>query len=184
MRVMRNVVVACLLAVPGVIAAQPSPVSDALRADLERYGKNLVAAAETMPAEKLGTKPTDKQMSFSDLIRHVAGGNTMICGWIAGQAPPKVPELPPSADKAALVGALKESFAYCRSALAGVDDSKLGEEVPFFGGRKVTRAAAMLDLTADWGDHYSLMATELRLAGLLPPTAQRQAAGESKQRRP
>ena len=40
-------------------------------------------------------------------------------------------------------------------------------------GRKVTRAAAMLGLTADWGDHYSLMATELRLAGQLPPTAQR-----------
>ncbi len=34
-------------------------------------------------------------------------------------------------------------------------------------------AAAVLDLTADWGDHYSLIATEMRLAGVLPPTAQR-----------
>jgi len=36
----------------------------------------------------------------------------------------------------------------------------------------------MLDLAADWGDHYSLMATELRLAGLLPPTAQHAPKGE------
>ena len=180
MRFLPTVLIACLLAAAGLIAAPASPVSDALRADLERYGKNIVAAAEIMPAERFATKPTDKQMSFGDLIRHITGGNTMICGWIAGQAPPKAAELPASADKNALVGALKESFAYCRAALAGVDDSKLSEEVPFFGGRKVTRAAAMLDLTADWGDHYSLMATELRLAGQLPPTAQRQVGGESK----
>ncbi len=180
MRFVSSVSMACLLAVSGLIAAPANPVSDALRADMGRYGKNIVAAAETMPADKFATKPTDKQMSFADLIRHVSMGNTMICSWIAGQAAPKTAELPASADKNALVGALKQSFAYCRTALAGVDDSKLGEEVPFFGGRKVTRAAAILELTADMDDHYSLMATELRLAGQLPPTAQRQATSEGK----
>ncbi len=179
MRVVPMLLIAGLAA--AVLAAAPAgPVADALRADLDRYAKNIVAAAETMPAAKLGTKPTDKQMSFGDLIRHITGDNTMLCGWIAGQTPPKAGPLPNSADKNALVGALKESFDYCRTALANVDDSKLGEEVPFFGGRKVTRAAAMLDLTADWGDHYSLMATELRVAGLLPPTAQREAAAPAK----
>ncbi len=180
MRVVPSLLIACLLAAAGLIAAPASPVADALRADLDRYARNIVAAAETMPTEKFATKPTDKQMSFADLIRHIAGGNTMICGWIAGEPAPKAGQLPPTAGKDALVGALRESFAYCRTALAAVDDSKLSEEVPFFGGRKVTRAAAMLDLTADWGDHYSLMATELRVAGLLPPTAQREAAAPVK----
>lgn len=180
MRFVPGVLISCLFAATALVAAPASPISDALRADLERYGKNIVASAETMPADKFGTKPTDKQMSFSDLIRHIAMGNTMMCSWIAGQSAPKTPELPASADKNALVGALKESFTYCRTALAGVDDSKLGEEVPFFGGRNVTRAAAILDLSADLGDHYSLMATELRLAGQLPPTAQRQANAEGK----
>ncbi len=180
MRLVPNVLIACLLAAGPAIAASGNPVSDALRADLERYGRNIVAAAETMPADKFTTKPTDKQMSFADLVRHISGGNSMICGWIAGQAPPKTGQLPASADKNALVAALKQSFDYCHTALAEVDDSKLGDEVPFFGGRKVTRAAAMLDLTADWGDHYSLMATELRLAGQLPPTAQHQAAAPVK----
>ena len=170
---------ACLCALSAsVVAQEGNPVSAALRADLDRYGKNIVAAAQTMPPEKFGTKPTEKQMTFADLVRHVSGGNTMLCAWISGQAAPTLPDLPKSADKAALVDALRRSFSYCQSALAAVDDSKLGEEVPFFGGRQATRAAAMLDLTADWGDHYSLMATELRLAGLLPPTAQRPANAE------
>ncbi len=159
-------------------AAQPNPVTTALRADMDRYEKNLVAAAETMPADRFTTKPTDKQMTFAELIHHVTMSNAMICSWIGGQAPAKMPELSASASKDALVGALKESFAYCHAALGGIDDSKLGDEIPFFGGRKVTRAAAMLNLAADWGDHYSLMATELRLAGQLPPTARRQAGGE------
>ncbi len=169
-----------LLLVPGAVLAAPAPnaVSAALRADMDRYEKNLVAAAEIMPADKFATKPTEKQMSFAELVRHVATGNTMICSWIGGEAPPALPGLSASSGKDALVGALKQSFETCRAALRAVDDSKLGDEVPFFGGRKVTRAAAMLDLTADWGDHYSLMATELRLAGQLPPTARRQTNGD------
>ena len=72
-----------------------------------------------------------------------------------------------------LVAALEESFKYCTTALANVNDSNLGEKVPFFGGRSISRAAAMLGLSEDWGDHYSAAATDLRLNGLLPPTAQR-----------
>ena len=175
MKIAASLSVACLLAAASLIAAQSNPVSAALRADMANYEKNLVGSAETMPADKFDTKPTEKQMSFAELVRHVATGNTMICAWVAGQATPKAGELSATAGKDALVAALKQSFTYCDRALAGLDDSKLADEVPFFGGRKVTRAAAILDLTADWGDHYSLMATELRLAGQLPPTARREA---------
>ena len=180
MRIASCVIVACLPAAASLIASQPNPVATALRADMDRYEKILVASAETMPADKYGTKPTDKQMSFGELIRHVTTSNTMLCAWIAGQTAPAMSPWPATPGKDTLVAALKESFAYCRSALVGVDDSKLGDDVPFFGGRKVTRAAAMFSLSADWGDHYSLMATELRLAGQLPPTAQRPANGDGK----
>jgi len=146
-----------------------------LRADEERYEKNLVGAAETMPAGKFGTKPTDKQMSFGELLLHVARSNDLLCSSISGQKAPETARLLATSGKDALLAALKQSFAFCRAVLAATDDSKLGEEVPFFGGRTITRAAAMLSLAADWGDHYSLVATELRVAGLLPPSAQRAA---------
>ncbi len=36
----------------------------------QRRGKNLVEAAEDMPAEKYGFKPTPAQMSFGDVVVH------------------------------------------------------------------------------------------------------------------
>jgi hypothetical protein len=150
-----------------------NPVSDAIRASLERAQKNLVAAAKEMPADKYGFSPTPAQMSFGKLVLHVAGSNDFMCATISGGKAPERSKLQPGDAKDKLVSALEQSFQYCSTALANVTDANLGEEVPFFGGRKISRASAVLGLAEDWGDHYSLAATELRLNGLLPPTAKR-----------
>jgi hypothetical protein len=68
---------------------------------------------------------------------------------------------------------LKDSFQYCATALASMQDAQLGDSTPFFGGRKSTRGLATLITVADWADHYSQMANYLRLNGILPPTAKR-----------
>lgn len=153
--------------------ASSNPVSDALRASLKRAETNLVAAAKEMPADKYAYAPTPAQMSFGKLVLHVAGSNNFMCATIAGTQPPERSNLQPGDAKDKLVSALEQSFQYCNTALANVTDGNLAEEVPFFGGRKISRAAAVLGLAEDWGDHYSLAATELRLNGMLPPTAQR-----------
>ena len=148
-----------------------APVSDALRATAKRAGTNLIAAAEEMPGGKYGFKPTPAQMSFGDVIAHLAGGNDFLCSSISGTAAPKRAEIKGGAPKGKLVSALKESFQFCGSSLGKVNDSGLGQKVPFFGGREVSRAEAMLDAAEDWADHYSQLAIYLRLNGLLPPTA-------------
>jgi DinB family protein len=152
-------------------AASPSPVSEALRRTREREGKNLVAAAEAMPAGKYGFKPTPAQMSFGDVIVHLSGGNDFLCSAVAGETAPKRAEIKVDAGKDKLVERLRESFQYCETALAKADDSKLTGMVPWFGGRQVTRAQAVLATAQDWADHYSQLAIYLRLNGLLPPTA-------------
>ena len=156
-------------------AAQDSgaPVSDALRSITKRAETNLVAAAEEMPAGKYGFKPTPAQMSFGDVIAHLAGGNDFLCSSISGTAAPKRPEIKGGAPKEKLVSALRESFQFCESALGKVNDSGLSQKVPFFGGREVPRAGMMLAAAEDWADHYSQLAIYLRLNGLLPPTAKK-----------
>ena len=149
----------------------PSPVSEALRRTRDREGKNLVAAAEALPADKYGFKPTPAQMSFGDVIVHLSGGNDFLCSTVAGATAPKRSEIKVDAGKEKLVARLRESFQYCDSALAKTDDSKLSGMVPWFGGRQVTRAQAVLATAQDWADHYSQLAIYLRLNGLLPPTA-------------
>jgi uncharacterized damage-inducible protein DinB len=154
-------------------SAGDPPVSNALRSIEERNARDLIAAAEEMPAGKYGFKPTPAQMSFGDVIAHLAGGNDYLCSTLSGVAAPKRAELTGTAPKAKLVSALKESFRFCESALAKVDDSKLSEPLPFFGERKLSRSEIMFATAQDWADHYSQLAIYLRLNGLLPPTAKR-----------
>lgn len=179
---MHVLTVAALLAVPAALAAQAggaapaqsaNPVSDAFRQTVHRYATILPAAAEAMPEDKYGYKPTPAQMSWKAIQVHLIEGNDFFCAKISGAEAPKRTAIDTTASKAALVARLKETFDFCESAMAKLDDSKLGEMMPLFGSRPASRAAAILITVGDWADHYSQEANYLRLNGLLPPTAQR-----------
>lgn len=149
-----------------------NPVSDTLRQLLARNAKNLTAAAEAMPADKYSYHPTPEQITFGHLMMHIAQSNTLLCSKISGTAAPAATDLKETDGKEKLAAALKESFTYCTTALANVDDSGLGNSITLFGTRQTTKAGAIIALASDWADHYSAAAMYLRLNGILPPTAQ------------
>jgi DinB family protein len=153
-----------------------NPVSDAFRFVEQRQAKNITEAAELMPADKYGYKPTPAQMSFGDVVAHlIADGNDYLCSAASGQKSPDRPKFAGTDPKDKLVAGLKDSFQFCATALAAMQDAQLGDSIKFFGGRMATRGLATLITVADWADHYSQMANYLRLNGLLPPTAKRAA---------
>ncbi len=153
-------------------AAPAAPVVAAAQSLLERYGHNIVAAAQEMPADKYDYKPTPQQMSFGQIISHVAQSNNILCAHLSDQPAPTEEPAPATAPKEQLIAAAQKSFDYCREAVGKVSESRLGDEVPFFGQRKASRALVLLAVTGDLFDHYSALAIYLRLNGLLPPTAQ------------
>jgi uncharacterized damage-inducible protein DinB len=156
-----------------VLAQDKNPVTSVVKEMLPRQQKNLIAAVEEMPADKFEYKPTEQQMTFGHLVLHVIQSNNYLCSKIGDVPEAKPPvALKESDGKEKLLAALKASFDFCTSALGKVDDSKLGDEVELFGGRKGPRAFALIALTNDWADHYSGAAMYLRLNRLLPPTAQ------------
>ena len=76
--------------------------------------------------------------------------------------------------KDTLVAKLKESFTFCESAFAQLDDAKLAENVTMsFRGqsRSTPRATMVLGHALDMADHYSQIANYMRLNNILPPTA-------------
>ncbi len=152
-----------------------SPLAEAVRSSANRAATNFITAAEDMPATKYGFKPGPAQMSFGDVIAHMAAGNDAICSSIGGVAVPKRSALPSGAPKETLVARLKETFQFCESTLAGADDSRLHEKVSYFGEQTVSRAAVMVAAAEEWAGHYSQIAVYLRLNGLLPPTAKPRA---------
>ncbi len=169
------VLAACSLAVAGAARDPATPVSDAVRSAASRAERNFIAAAEDMPAGKYGFKPTAAQMTFGEVIAHMASGNDALCSSIGGVPAPKRPELGARAAKEQLVARLRETFRFCETVLAKVNDSKLGGMVPYFGSGEVSQAAAMVAAAEEWAGHYSQIAVYLRLNGLLPPTAKPKA---------
>jgi len=155
-------------------AQAQNPVTNGLRAITQRQAKHIVDAAEAMPADKYGFKPTPAQMSFGDVVAHlVREGNDYLCGAASGQKAPDRGNVTGTDPKEKLVAGLKASFEFCQTAFASMQDAQLGDSIDFFGGHKQTKATAALITVADWGDHYSQMAIYLRLNGLLPPTAKK-----------
>jgi hypothetical protein len=169
-----QLVTAALVLLPCIAAGQSSPVADAFRDNYSSEAKHIMAAADEIPADKFGYAPTPAQMTFGAIMAHLAQGNDYLCGAIGGVKAPDRTKVA-ATDSKALVARLKETFAFCDKALAGVDDSKLSEQLPFFGGKTKSRAAVMTLTTGDWADHYSQLAVYLRLNGMLPPTAKKQA---------
>ena len=151
-------------------ASTGSPVMDALRQIEDRSADRLVQAADRMPSSKYSYRPTEAQITFGELVAHVAEHNFALCGKIGGVASDGREGPKGTAGKDVLVAELERSFKFCRSAFALLDDTKLDEELDL-GRRKASRAAAVLAMASDWADHYGQAAIYLRLNGLLPPTA-------------
>ena len=153
------------------MGAVPNPVTATVKAQLARFSKNMVGAAELMPAEKYGFKPSPEMNSFGHVVMHIAQSNNGLCSKISGGTAPEL-KISDSDPKEKLVAALKASFDYCAAELEKVDDSKLGDQMMLFGNRPASRATALIVLSDDWYDHYGAQAIYLRLNGILPPTAQ------------
>jgi len=165
------------LAAPVVSHAQAAvdtknPVVWSAKEIYNRQSKYIIAAADQMSAEKFTYKPTADQWTYGKIIAHVAQANFAVCAMLSDTPAPKDMKIAETDSKEALGTALKASFDSCDKALAILQDSKLGDTITYFRGAKVPRARALVELTDDLEDHYSQMASYLRLNGMLPPSAQ------------
>jgi DinB superfamily len=155
---------------PPVLAAQANPVTDAVRRMATLSGRHVLDAARAMPADRYGFKPTAGQMTFGELIAHIEGDNRKTCASLSGTQPPAEERLSGTDSKEKLVAALERSINFCYTALAQARDTRLGDEVSWYGSN-TTRAMPTLGLLTDWADHYGGQAIYLRLSGITPPTA-------------
>ena len=158
-------------ATPQSVAPVKNPVSTVLRTTLSSRQKNILAAIDAMPGDKFAYKPTPDQMSFGHLVVHIIESNNGFCAKVADVPAPKAEEFKETDPKDKLLAGARASFDFCSTALANVDDSKLGDNVDF-GRVQGPRAMGVFFLVGGWADHYGAAAMYLRLNGILPPTAQ------------
>ncbi len=125
--------------------------------------RNLEAAAEAMPAAKYGFKLTDGQMSFAEWLNHSTERNYADCATLKAEpAPEAAKKAPGLQDKAEVAAALKDSFAYCATALEGIDEQKVLASAPM--------TYAMLHIVVHNNEIYGNIAGYLRSSGIVPPS--------------
>ncbi|MFZ0421116.1 MAG: DinB family protein [Candidatus Sulfotelmatobacter sp.] len=159
-------------AAPQASAPVKDPVSASLRIMLPRSQSNILGAIQSMPADKFSFKPTPDQMTFGHLVTHIADTNFFLCAKATDVPAPKAEVVKDTDAKDKLLAAAKASFDFCNDVLSKMDDSKLGDSIQLFGPKQFPRAMAALYLANTWADHYAEAAQDLRLNGILPPTAQ------------
>jgi hypothetical protein len=133
----------------------------------ERYfngvRRNLEAAADAMPAAKYQFKLTDAQMSFGEWINHSTERNYSDCATLKSEtAPDAAKKVAGLKDKNEVSQALKDSFAYCATALAAVDEQKV------LASPQMTYA--LLHIVVHNNEIYGNIAGYLRSSGIVPPS--------------
>lgn len=175
MKIAMGVVVMVLTSALAYARAQEAsnPVVASAREIFQRQAGYIVAAAEQMPEGKYEYHPTPEQWTYGKIVSHVIQANFAVCGMLSGEGPGKGPMITDAAPKDKLVTVLKQSFDTCQKALDGLKDSSLGDTITYFRNAKKPRARALVELTDDLEDHYSQMASYLRMNGMAPPSAKK-----------
>ena len=102
--------------------AQPRPPQTYpmfLRAQYASLKRYIIGSAEKMPADHFSFKPAADVMTYAGLLGHIIDVQYSYCNAVKGGANPAAGKaLDKLADKAALVPAVKDAFAYCDDAFA------------------------------------------------------------------
>jgi hypothetical protein len=146
--------------------------------------RNIVSAAEAMPADKYGFAPTVGEFqnvrTFGRQIRHLAATNFILAAAALGQDPPADAgdeEGPDSVvTKAQHVAYLNRSFDALEKAIDAIGNSRIGvrsSPISPFQGRTATRISLIAEALIHAYDHYGQMVVYLRMNGVIPPASRR-----------
>ena len=156
-----------LLAVPTAASAQAVAAMSPL---YENIKGNIIKSAEQMPEANYSFKPVPTVRSYGQLIGHVANATYMFCSVAKGEKSPATQDYEKTTEKAALVTALKEAFAYCDPVYKMPDASFTAMYEMF--GMNMTRLGWLILNVAHDNEHYGNIVTYLRIKGLVPPSSQ------------
>ena len=134
---------------------------------------NILKAADKMPPEDFQFKPTPDIRTYARVVNHITEAQFHSCGAMNHMTPDALPKMPTeTADKAAIVDALKASFAECDKAYTSATDANLGEMLDAGRGKR-SRVGLLWGVVAHDQEQYATLALYLRLKGLVPPSSEK-----------
>ena len=165
------------LAIPAVAAIAQTSQKDTLLKHWKTSGEFTVAVANAMPADGYTFRPTPGEMSFGEVMAHIAVANRGACaaasGLTAPALPPKIAEWAKDGekievDKDTATHYLEESFAFCSTAITGMPESRMNTVVGT-PSRHLTGSEYLWAYFTHTAHHRGQAEVYLRLKGVKPP---------------
>jgi uncharacterized damage-inducible protein DinB len=149
---------------------------------LKSVEKQVVSAADAMPAVKYGFVPTDGEFrdvrTFGQQVKHLAATNYILAAAALGQDPPSDAGDEAGPDtvrtKSEILDYLNGSFAQLQKAIDAIGDKgEAAKPSPIspLPPSATTRLALIDEALIHAFDHYGQMVVYLRLNGVVPPAS-------------
>ena len=159
----------------GLLSAQAPDMKSAsgyLRAVQGNLKNNVVKAAEKMPEESYGFRPSHDVRTFGQLLGHIANAEFNFCAAVLGEKNPNTGNIEKEkSSKADIVAALNEAFGYCQKAYEYLGDDKIGETAKM-GNSERSKFGVLAFNNAHTNEHYGNIVTYMRIRGLVPPSSE------------
>ena len=152
-------------------AVAPAQIFEKL---LSAEEKDLVSAAEAMPADKFDFAPAkspgnfDGVKTFSAQVKHVAEANYGFFHGFGVSGGKTRAELEKVNGRDGILQALKDSYTYAHSAMATITAQNAFVDMD---GKGTTRAGMAAYSLQHNNDHYGQMVEYLRMNGIIPPAS-------------
>jgi len=160
---MKTKLLLCLTLSCSAIFAQNNLTTAARQRYFNPVRRSLEASADVMPADKYSFKLTPDQMTFAEWLLHSAQRNFADCAVMKGESVPDAgKKLESLKSKEEVSKALKDSFAYCASALDAMDDQKAGSSNAM--------SVAFLHVIVHNNEIYGNIVGYMRASGIVPPS--------------
>lgn len=171
-RILVAALAAAVVAAPAAAMAQTAnPMTAGALAQFRVVKNFIVRAADKVPEDLYGFRPTADVRSIGELFGHVADGFMEMCSTAGGGKPPRAGIEKSVKGKAELVKALAEGAAYCESVFADMNDRKGIETVPFYFG-PTPRVSVLYFTVTHAYEHYGNLVTYMRLKNIVPPSSE------------
>lgn len=132
--------------------------------------RNLLAAAELMPAADYEFKPSSMPAArtYAAVIAHTSGAMFDACARLSGVKNPSPDAEKKIAGKAEVVQTLREAVAFCEKAVGAVNETSAAGYI-VQGPAEVPRSAALAGLLAHDAEMFGISTVYLRAKNLVPP---------------
>ena len=154
----------------------PQTMTMFLQAQYATLKRNLSGAAEKIPAEHFGFRPTPEVRTVAQLFAHTIETQFFFCHAVKGGVDPiagKALEKTVT-DKAGVVQMVKDGFGYCDDVFAALTDESLTAMISL-GAAPNTRQAArgnqLAMVVVHGNEHYGNLVTYMRIKGIVPPSS-------------